>query len=106
MLSLCLRASVRTSCPSVVSLSQSLCQDVLSYQRVIDGLLDKAQSLARSSHDAQITADATAIDARFSQLCSLAKVRNDASDLLEAIILTGQFCVGALLDRVCQFAYN
>lgn len=49
-------------------------QDVLSYQRVIDSVDDKARSLVQSSSDPQLSNFVSQTGARYSKLCSLAKV--------------------------------
>ena len=51
-----------------------MCQDVLSYQRVIDSVLDKAQSLARSSTDPRVTTHISQVNDRYRTLCQTAKV--------------------------------
>lgn len=62
---------------------QVLHQDVLSYQRVIDSVNDKAQSLVHSSSDPQLSKFVTQAHARYQKLCIAAKVRGyivDPSD--------------------------
>jgi len=49
-------------------------QDVLSYQRVIDSVDDKARTLVQSSSDPQLSNFVSQTGARYSKLCSLAKV--------------------------------
>ena len=58
--------------PVVVSL-QNLSQDIQSYERIIDGVLDKAQSLAKTSSDPKLTADIARVNDRYRKLCSLSK---------------------------------
>ncbi len=53
---------------------QALHQDVLSYQRVMDSITDKAQSLAQSSSDGQLAAFISQTGHRYQKLCSAAKV--------------------------------
>ncbi|KAL5008450.1 hypothetical protein ScPMuIL_014031 [Solemya velum] len=50
-------------------------QDVLSYQRVIDSVRDKAQSLAQSSTDKQLTKFVSDTSSRYQKLCTSAKER-------------------------------
>lgn len=49
-------------------------QDVLSYQRVIDSVDDKARTLVQSSSDPQLSNFVSQTGARYTKLCSLAKV--------------------------------
>lgn len=49
-------------------------QDVLSYQRVIDSVDDKARTLVQSSSDQQLSNFVSQTGARYTKLCSLAKV--------------------------------
>ena len=48
----------------------------MSYQRVIDGVVDKAQSLARTSSDPKVTAQVAQTSDRYKKLCVSAKVRS------------------------------
>ena len=50
-------------------------QDVLSYQRVIDSVDDKARSLVQSSSDPQLSNFVSQTGARYTKLCNAAKVR-------------------------------
>ena len=50
-------------------------QDVLSYQRVIDSVDDKARTLVQTSSDPQLTNFVSQTGARYSKLCNAAKVR-------------------------------
>ena len=50
-------------------------QDVLSYQRVIDSVNDKAQTLVHSSSDPQLSKFVTQARSRYQQLCTAAKVK-------------------------------
>jgi len=49
-------------------------QDVLSYQRVIDSVDDKARTLFQNNSDTQLSNFVSQTGARYSKLCSLAKV--------------------------------
>jgi hypothetical protein len=70
---MCLLFSINIVC---FSLEQVLHQDVLSYQRVIDSVNDKAQSLVHSSSDPQLSKFVTQAHARYQKLCIAAKVRD------------------------------
>ncbi|XP_064624000.1 muscle-specific protein 300 kDa-like isoform X3 [Lineus longissimus] len=52
---------------------KTLHQDVQSYQRVIDGVSDKAQALASSSGDQRIAAQLSDYRKKYNNLCSTAK---------------------------------
>jgi nesprin-1 len=52
---------------------QTLHQDVQSYQRVIDGVSDKAQALASSSGDQRIASQLADSRKKYNNLCSTAK---------------------------------
>ena len=49
-------------------------QDVLSYQRVIDSVDDKARTLVQSSSDPQLANFVSQTGSRYEKLCSNAKV--------------------------------
>lgn len=49
-------------------------QDVLSYQRVIDSVDDKARTLVQTSSDPQLSNFVSQTGSRYTKLCSLAKV--------------------------------
>ena len=51
-------------------------QDVLSYQRVIDSVDDKARTLVQSSSDPQLANFVSQTGSRYEKLCSHAKVSN------------------------------
>ena len=53
---------------------QNLYQDVLSYQRVVDGLSDKAQSLADTDADPQLAERIDDMKQRYQTMCATAKV--------------------------------
>ena len=71
---------------------QSLCQDILSYQRVIDGVLDKAQPLAKTDPD--ISSAIGQINDRYSQLCTTAKVSTDSAAQRPSQFLLSLHCLG------------
>lgn len=53
---------------------QNLSQDVSSYQRVIDGLTERGQSLVQSSTDPRVAGHIKQLNARYQQLHDTAKV--------------------------------
>jgi hypothetical protein len=57
-------------------LVQNLSQDVSSYQRVIDSSLEKAQGLATSTNDPNLTDNINNIRQRYQKLTEIAKVMN------------------------------
>ena len=58
-----------------VLLYQVMLQDVQSYQRVIDSIIDKAQNLAHASSDPQLSQFVSQTSARYQKLCAAARVR-------------------------------
>ena len=50
-------------------------QDVLSYQRVLDGVQSKADSLTKSMPDAQLMQQVEALHTRYAKLATKTKVR-------------------------------
>ena len=55
--------------------SQNLLQDIISYQRVIEGVTDKAQTLSNTSGDDRLKTHMAQINDRYQRLCTLARVR-------------------------------
>ena len=55
-------------------LLQNLLQDVLSYQRVIDSVLDKAQTLSSGSYDPRLTTNIAEINNKYGKLQAQARV--------------------------------
>ena len=48
----------------------------MAYQRVVDNMTDKSQTLAQTSADPQVTSKLTLIVSRYQQLCKNAKVNS------------------------------
>ena len=55
-------------------LLQNLLQDVLSYQRVIDSVMDKAQTLSSGSSDPRLTTNIAEINNKYGKLQAQARV--------------------------------
>ena len=55
-------------------LLQNLLQDVLSYQRVIDSVMDKAQTLSGGSSDPRLTSNIAEINGKYGKLQAQARV--------------------------------
>lgn len=68
-------------------------QDVLSYQRVIDSVDDKARTLVQNSSDPQLSNFVSQTGARYSKLCSLAKVSTVMSCFSQNLILSKKVSV-------------
>ena len=65
---------------------QNLYGDAMAYHRVIDGLLNKAQNLARSSADTRVIARMTRVNDTYLQLAKLSKVR--VLHFIDVVLLT------------------
>ena len=72
---------------------QNLLQDIISYQRVIEGVTDKASSLSNTSGDNRLKTHMAHINERYQNLCTLAKVSSCAKTLLHQNIFCNNLVV-------------